>query len=93
MLSSAKDRQEETFGCVEGGLIKIEEEVVKGEKAIEVCLAEDNKGEKGEDQDLTVWEEAIKEWSEAREFRVESDKREKNTKGQHGADEWGSGSG
>ena len=59
-LSSAKDGQEEACGCVEGVLLKLEEEEVKEGRAVEACLAED-KEDKGEEQDLIVWEEVIKE--------------------------------
>ena len=68
MPSSAEDRQEETSGYVEGELIMIEEEEFKGEKAIEICLAEDKEEDKGEEQDLILWEEVIKWEEEVREF-------------------------
>ena len=53
---------------------------MKDGKAIEVCLVEDEEGNKGEKQDLIVWEEAVKGWSEAQEWRAETDKKGKDTR-------------
>ena len=48
MLSSADDRKVETSKCVEGEIIKMEEDEFEGKKAIEICLVEEKEGDKGE---------------------------------------------
>ena len=48
-------------------------------KMLEVCLAEDKEEGRGEEQDLIVWEEVIKEWGDVQEFRTETDQTKKGT--------------
>ena len=54
----------------------------EGEEGIRstVCLTEDKGEDKGEEQALIVWEEVIKEWDEAREFKVEMDQTQRRTR-------------
>ena len=69
MLSSQKQTSKEDQGCVEGVLVEIERYEREERKTLEVCLADD----KGEELDLIVWEEIIKEEEEAQEFRIVTD--------------------
>ena len=66
MPSSTTQTTEEDYGCVEGILVETEKEVGEGKKVLEVCLADD----KGEELDLIIWEEEIKEGESTCSFSV-----------------------
>nr|XP_020633580.1 tripartite motif-containing protein 10-like [Pogona vitticeps] len=79
-LSSIRNVQEEVYRCVEGILIDIGEEVMTERRAMEVCLSGDQGEEKGEERDLIVWEEVIKEGDGMREFSIQTEQQKGETR-------------